>query len=110
MVSPVCALLAQTPASSNKIEEMKLKLNEDGSHYLKWTFLNQVWLRYNDSNPGTTVLGEPATKRSISASVEHGSNSMVSSPITYSFTRSSVRTISTSSHRTPETENSGVLS
>jgi hypothetical protein len=39
---------------------MRLSINEDGSHYLKWTFLNQVWLRYNDSNPGTMVLGEPA--------------------------------------------------
>jgi hypothetical protein len=45
---------------SPTVEEMKLKLNEDGSHYLKWTFLNQVWLRYNDSNPGTTIMGEPA--------------------------------------------------
>ena len=43
------------------IEEMKLKLNDDGSHYLKLTFLNQIWLRYNDSNPGTTVMGEPAS-------------------------------------------------
>lgn len=46
--------------TSPTIEEMRLKLNEDGSHYLKWTFMNQVWLRYNDSNPGTTVMGEPA--------------------------------------------------
>jgi hypothetical protein len=42
------------------IEELKLKLNEDGSQYLKFTFLNQVWIRYNDSNPGTTVLSEDA--------------------------------------------------
>ena len=62
MVSPVYALLAQTSSTSNSIEEMRLKLNEDGSHYLKWTFLNQVWFRYNDSNPGTTVMGEPANE------------------------------------------------
>jgi hypothetical protein len=43
-----------------EIEEMKLKLNEDGSHYLKATFLNQVWVRYNESNPYTTVMGEKA--------------------------------------------------
>ena len=48
--------------NSPTVEEMRLKLNEDGSHYLKWTFINQVWLRYNDSNPGTTVLGEPANQ------------------------------------------------
>lgn len=35
----------------------KLFLNENGSHYLKLTFLNQTWLRYNQSNPGTTVNG-----------------------------------------------------
>ncbi len=51
----------QVPAPPH-IDEMRLKLNADGSHYLKWTFLNQVWLRYNDSNPGTTVLGEPASQ------------------------------------------------
>lgn len=48
---------AQQPA-----KEMKLNLNEDGSQYLKWTFLNQVWLRYNESNPGTLVMNEPTTQ------------------------------------------------
>lgn len=38
--------------------EMKMRLNDDGSHYVKVTFLNQVWLRFNESNPGTLVLGE----------------------------------------------------
>ena len=51
---------AQPKSNANTIDEMKLKLNADGSHYLKATFLNQVWVRYNESNPGTTVLGEPA--------------------------------------------------
>jgi hypothetical protein len=45
---------------NNTIEEMKLKLNDDGSHYLKWTLTNQVWFRYNESNPGTTAVGVPA--------------------------------------------------
>ncbi|MFN8356452.1 MAG: hypothetical protein U0Y10_18495 [Spirosomataceae bacterium] len=41
----------------------KLYLNESGSHYVKLTFLNQTWLRYNNSNPGTTVNGfdQPST-------------------------------------------------
>src|SRR6478736_4233020 len=51
---------APPKSNANTIEEMKLKLNEDGSHYLKWTFMNQVWFRYNQSNPGTLVLGERA--------------------------------------------------
>lgn len=42
-------------------EELRLQLNSDGSHYIKATFLNQVWLRYNASNPGTLVLGDPTT-------------------------------------------------
>jgi hypothetical protein len=45
-----------------QIEEMKLKLNESGSHFLKWTFLNQTWVRFNESNPGTTVAGEAANQ------------------------------------------------
>lgn len=36
-----------------------LKLNDDGSHYLKFTLTNQVWLRWNESNPGTLVDGTP---------------------------------------------------
>jgi len=45
-----------------EISELKLKLNEDGSHYIKGTFLNQVWLRYDQSNPGTRVLNDPASQ------------------------------------------------
>jgi hypothetical protein len=53
---------AQEPAkeSEKEIDELRLKLNQSGSHYLKATFLNQVWLKFNDSNPGTQVLGQPA--------------------------------------------------
>jgi hypothetical protein len=39
--------------------EMKMKLNDDGSHFVKLTFTNQLWLRANQSNPGSTVLGVP---------------------------------------------------
>ena len=34
-----------------------IKLNEDGSHYLKFTLTNQIWFRYNQSNPGSTIDG-----------------------------------------------------
>lgn len=33
--------------------KLKFRLNEDGSHYVRLTFLNQVWVRYSDNNPGT---------------------------------------------------------
>jgi hypothetical protein len=55
-------LHAQTSIPVTNREELKLLLNESGSRFLKWTFSNQVWLRYNDSNPGSTVLGESANK------------------------------------------------
>ena len=41
-------------------DALKFNLNEDGSHYFQATFLNQVWARYNESNPGTTVMGKNA--------------------------------------------------
>ena len=43
------------------IEELRLPLNGDGSHFIKATFLNQVWFRYADYNAGTTVLGTPTS-------------------------------------------------
>src|SRR5260221_6543031 len=56
--------LAQEDTSAKKkdIDEIKLKLNDDGSHYLKLTLLGQLWFRYNQSNPGTTVLKEPTVE------------------------------------------------
>jgi hypothetical protein len=41
-----------------EINELRYNLNEDGSRYVKATFLNQIWFRFNESNPGTTVLGD----------------------------------------------------
>ena len=58
------AVVAQEKTSIEKkeIDELRLKLNEDGSHYLKFTVLGQLWFRYNKSNPGTTVLKEPSSE------------------------------------------------
>jgi len=36
-------------------EALKFNLNTDGSHFFQATCLNQVWLRANESNPGTLV-------------------------------------------------------
>jgi hypothetical protein len=38
-------------------KDLRINLNDDGSHYIKATFTGQVWARYNQSNPGTTVNG-----------------------------------------------------
>ena len=61
-----CALsLAVLPplASAQALKDGKLPLNADGSHYFKLTVVNQVWARYNRSNPGTVVNGyaKPST-------------------------------------------------
>lgn len=40
--------------------ELKYNLNTSGSHFFKITFLNQTWVRYNNSNPGTTAMAEAA--------------------------------------------------
>lgn len=39
-------------------KELRYNLSEDGNHYVKLTFLNQTWVRYNESNPGTNVYGD----------------------------------------------------
>src|SRR5262245_18798078 len=52
---------APAPEAKPEAEELRYKLNESGSHYLKFTRGTQVWVRQNESNPGTLVLGEPAS-------------------------------------------------
>jgi hypothetical protein len=51
--------LVHAQEKQKEINELKLNLNDEGSHYIKATLLNQVWLRYNQSNPGTYVLNSP---------------------------------------------------
>lgn len=55
------SLLTNTSHSQNPLAsdgKFRLRLNESGSHYVRLTFLNQVWVRYNQNNPGSTVNGE----------------------------------------------------
>lgn len=44
------------------IEELRLNLNDEETHYVKATFLNQTWFRFADYNPGTQVLSTPASQ------------------------------------------------
>jgi hypothetical protein len=53
---------ANLPKPAPDKNELKYNLNESGSHFFKVTFLNQTWLRFNQSNPGTTVMGEPTSQ------------------------------------------------
>ncbi len=51
---------AQQPAADTRknLNELRLNLSADGERYIKATFLNQTWVRWNQSNEGTTVNGE----------------------------------------------------
>jgi hypothetical protein len=46
-------------ARAQQSPELRYNFSPDGSRYIKATFLNQTWLRWNQSNPGTTVNLEP---------------------------------------------------
>lgn len=61
LISHISAQL-QADNKKKEIEELRLKLNEDGSHFIKFNVLGQLWVRYDESNPGTTVLKESARK------------------------------------------------
>jgi hypothetical protein len=52
---------AQQSDTTNKDREsLKFAINKSGSHYFQVTFLNQAWVRYIESNPGTTQFGAMA--------------------------------------------------
>lgn len=50
---------AQSEKKSSKKfpKELRYNISEDGEQYVKATFLAQVWGRYTDNNPGTTLSG-----------------------------------------------------
>jgi len=39
--------------------ELRFNLDDSKEHYLKFTAVNQVWVRYTQHNPGSTVYGDP---------------------------------------------------
>ena len=49
---------AQLPSQRFK-DGLKIYLNDDSTRYIKATGLAQIWLRYNDNNPGSTIYGTP---------------------------------------------------
>lgn len=51
--------VAQAPAKHEFWKDRKVYLNEDGSNYLKFTMLSQVWVRNQEYNPGTTIFDTP---------------------------------------------------
>ncbi len=64
----LCTAIKTLVAQDNKTEgekkvwkekdAIKFNFNEEGTHYFQVTFSNQTWLRFNESNHGTTVQGK----------------------------------------------------
>ncbi len=51
---------AQLPLPSVRFKDgLKIYLNDDSTRYIKGTGLAQIWFRYNDNNPGSTIFGTP---------------------------------------------------
>lgn len=40
---------------------MKINLNQQQDRYIRFQIWNQIWVKWNENNPGTLVNGEPAT-------------------------------------------------
>ncbi len=49
---------AQLPSLRFK-DGLKIYLNDDSTRYIKGTGLAQIWFRYNQNNPGSTIYGTP---------------------------------------------------
>lgn len=50
--------IAQSPSTRFK-DGLKIYLNDDSTRYVQGTGLAQIWARYNDNNPGSTIYGTP---------------------------------------------------
>lgn len=51
------AQTTNTPTKEKPNKDLTFNLNEDGSNYIDVNLVTQIWFRYNQSNPGTTVFG-----------------------------------------------------
>lgn len=50
--------IPQLPSERFK-DGLKIFMNNDSTRYVKGTGLAQIWFRYNDNNPGSTIYGTP---------------------------------------------------
>ncbi len=50
--------IAQNAFAEKGKENLKYDLNDSGTHFFQVTFLNQTWMRFNQSNPNTLTDGK----------------------------------------------------
>lgn len=55
----ILVCISQYCHGQQKKPELRYNFSSDGSKYVKATFMNQTWVRWNESNPGTLVNGKP---------------------------------------------------
>jgi hypothetical protein len=58
----VPAAEAEKPKVDHSYKPLKLKLNEDGSKYVRFIVWNQIWAKYTQTNPGTYGNGKDITE------------------------------------------------
>src|SRR5689334_10251692 len=54
---------SQSADTTHKVPDrtsLRFNISPDGSRYFQATFLNQVWMRFNESNDGTTLFSKSA--------------------------------------------------
>lgn len=59
LLAQVFFVLLVLPLQAQENQEVKLYLNSEQTHWIKGTGLGQIWIRYTDLNPGSTVFGTP---------------------------------------------------
>lgn len=55
----LCNTISAQSLNARFKDGLKIYLNDDSTRYIKATGLAQIWLRYNDNNPGSTIYGTP---------------------------------------------------
>lgn len=53
----ICSLIAVGSVRAQKPNELKWDFNADGTQFFKVTFVNQVWMRCTQNNPGSMAYG-----------------------------------------------------
>lgn len=60
MIAGLLLLQPLIPFAQTNKDALKINLNADGTHYFQAIVLNQVWMRYNESNTGTLMQSTAA--------------------------------------------------
>ncbi|WP_460472679.1 hypothetical protein [Emticicia fontis] len=55
--SGILVFMSSIRTNAQVLKDGKLSLNEEGSHYVKFTMVNQAWLRNTSLNDGSTLFG-----------------------------------------------------